>query len=416
MASHSDVGRRSRVVSLETAMRARRVSRASRKAGECASDASARQLGLALACESSVARAGRMRDGTRRARLASMQFALLTLASLSACSVVDGTVLRSRSRTAPDSGVRFDSGTSSSDAAARDAAVDDAASRRDASDSIPDASSGNDARTSDDDSSPDTRGVCRVGGSRDGFYENFNGTSLDPTRWLVAHGPVRFGGAAPLGGFARDNVQVRDGALHLLVRGDRYQGDVRAIDATGKVLATGKRSAAAIVSRDLFGSGTYQVQGFLSGPAAVEFAIWFVRDDDAAGAIDLTSPGTSGGARDYGYVRLRTRDATTANDVQFALGKSLDDGASHILRFDWYTTASKSASFWIDDMLRAKSMRSLPPSNAGRLWIVAWVRDDAAADFDTAEIRLDNAFVTPFGNDGDTCTDGELKGPSLTPP
>jgi hypothetical protein len=279
-----------------------------------------------------------------------------------------------------------------------------------------DATPGHDARTSDDASSPDTRGVCRIGGSRDGFYENFNGTSLDATRWLVAHGPVRFAGAAPRGGFARDNVQVRDGALHLLVRGDRYEGDVRSVDSTGKTLATGKRSAAAVVSRDLFGSGTYQVQGLLSGPAAVELAIWFVRDDDSAGAIDLTTPGTNGGVRNYGYVRMRTRDATSANDVQFALGKSLDDGASHILRFDWYTTASKSVSFWIDDMLRAKSMRSMPPSNAGRLWIVAWVRDDAPADFDTAEIRLDNAFITPFGNDGDVCSDGELKGPSLTPP
>ena len=113
---------------------------------------------------------------------------------------------------------------------------------------------------------------------------------------------------------------------------------------------------------------------------------------------------------------MRTRDASTANDVQFALGKTLDDGSAHILRLDWYTTAQKSVSFWIDDELRAKSLQSLPPTAAGRLWIVAWIPTDARADFDTAEIRLDNAFITPFGNSGDLCSEGELTGPNLVLP
>lgn len=337
---------------------------------------------------------------------------LLLLAAVQGCHAVEGTVLRSRSKPSMpvDSGLDVDTGDGSDAAAALDASKADSAAH-DASDL--------DARVvvpPQDASSPDTRGVCRVGGARDGFYENFNGTALDSSHWLVAHGPVSFGGSTARGGFARDNVVVRDGSLRLLVRGDRYEGDVRSVDASGRTLASGKRSAAAIASRDQFSSGTYQVQGFLTGPAAVEFAIWFVRDDDAAGAIDLTTPGTESGSRNYGFVRMRTRDSSSASDVQFALGKTLDDGASHILRFDWYTTTAKSVSFWIDDELRAKSMRSLPPSNAGRMWIVAWVRDDAAADFDTAEIRLDNAFITPFGNPGDVCADAELDGPNLTPP
>ncbi len=320
--------------------------------------------------------------------------ALLLAVPLQACSAVEGTVLRSRTGRAPmpDSGV--DSGAS--DGGAVDARTPDAAPS--------------------DDAGPNTRGVCRIGGSRDGFYENFNGSALDSSRWLIAHGPFAFAGASARGGFARDNVQVRDGALRLLVRGDRYEGSVRSIEASGTPLTSGKRSAAAIASRDLFGSGTYQAQGLLTGPSPVEVAIWFVRDDDSAGAIDLTTPGENASQRSYGYVRMRTRDSTTANDVQFALGEALDPAAPHILRFDWYTTAQKSVSFWIDDALRAKSMRALPPTAAGRLWIVAWIPGEAAADFDTVDIRLDNAFITPFGNNGDQCADGELKGPSLTLP
>jgi hypothetical protein len=284
---------------------------------------------------------------------------------------------------------------------------------RDAGAPPADAAALDDAAVSGD-AGPSTLGVCRIGGAADGFYENFDGSALDPARWLVAHGPFTFAGVS--GRFARDNVQLRGGALHLFVRGDRYEGPVRPVDAAGTPLASGKRSAAAVATRDAFGSATYQVQGSLSGPAPIEVVIWFVRDDDGAGAIDLATPGLLDGQRDYGHVRMRTRDASSADAQQFALGSPLDDGASHILRFDWYTTSQKSVSFWIDDQLRAKSMRALPPSNAGRLWIVAWVPGDAAADFDTAEIRIDNAFITPFGNSGDRCTDGELQGPSLALP
>jgi hypothetical protein len=341
-------------------------------------------------------------------------WAILVAALVCSCSTAEGTVLV-RDRGEPSSsgsGIR-DGGSAGRGGSGSDAAPTDSGATIDASDlDASDDASMNPA----DAAAPNTSGVCRINGARDGFYENFNGTSLDPNRWLVAHGPFTFAGATPRGGFARGNVQVRDGSLRLLVRGDRYTGDVRSIDRSGSPLATGRRSAAGIATRDLFGSGTYQIQGLLTGPASVELAIWFVRDDDSQGAIDLTTPGANSGARDYGYVRMRTRDASSANDLQFALGKNLDDGASHILRFDWYTTSSKSVSFWIDDELRAKSARALPPSAAGRLWIVAWVRDDAPADFDTAEIRLDNAFVTPFGNDGDMCTSGELAGPSLALP
>jgi hypothetical protein len=250
----------------------------------------------------------------------------------------------------------------------------------------------------------DTRGVCRIGGSKDGFYENFGGTALDPQRWLVADGPVTFAGSSARGEFMRENVQVNGGSLQLSVRGDRYDGALR------------KRSAAAIATRDLFASGTYQIQGVLAAPDAVEVAIWFVSDDDSQGAIDLTTPGLDGSERSYSRVHMRTRDASSTSDNQFALAQSLADGASHILRFDWYTTATPSATFWVDDELRWKSPRALPPAAAGRLWIVAWLPDDAVADFDTATVGIESAFVTPFGNNGDICVDGALTGPSLSLP
>jgi hypothetical protein len=301
--------------------------------------------------------------------------ACLALVVLSGCAAAEGNVLLSRQ---------------TRDAAAATPADSGAALERDAQ--------------ADAASPVNTRGVCRIGGSKDGFYENFSGAALDPQRWLIADGAVTFAGASARAGFMRENVQVIGGSLRLSVRGDLYAGPLR------------KRSAAAIVTRDLFASGTYQVQGQFVAPAGVEVALWFVRDDDSQGAIDLTTPGRDGNERSYARVHMRTRDASSTNENQFALAESFVSGASHILRFDWYTTSSPSATFWIDDQLQWKTTRSLPPLAAGRLWIVAWLPDSAVADFDTAEIRIDNAFVTPFGNNGDVCVDGALAGPSLTLP
>src|SRR5688572_7057152 len=114
-----------------------------------------------------------------------------------------------------------------------------------------------DAQATDADPAPDaaagdaalTQGVCRIRGAQDGFFEAFDGEALDAARWLVAHGPVTF--AAQRGDFARDNVEVRGGSLVLRVRGDLYEGPVRAVDGAGRPLASGRRSAAAVATRDL---------------------------------------------------------------------------------------------------------------------------------------------------------------------
>lgn len=318
---------------------------------------------------------------------------------LTACAPVEGTVLIARES---DARIEVD--------ADADAGTD-AADERDAAP---------DVITPPPDAAPDAavepRGVCRVERAAQGIYDSFDGSALSAELWLVAHGPVVFAGQRAQGGFAQGNVRVEGGALVLSVRGDNYEGGVRSIDALGRPLASGKRSAAAVASRDLFGSATYQMQGRFVAPAGVEVAMWFVRDDDSLGALDIATPGTNAGKPSYAHVRMRSRAGGTSSEQQFALGQSLDAGASHILRFDWYTTAQSAVRFWVNDEPRWQTDRSLPSTRAGRMWIVAWIPDDAPADFDSAEVRIENAFITPFGNAGDRCTDYELRGPFLLEP
>ncbi|MET0287949.1 MAG: hypothetical protein ABW352_25895 [Polyangiales bacterium] len=215
-------------------------------------------------------------------------------------------------------------------------------------------------------------GGCRVGGASDGFYDSFPDGPLD-ARWLIADGTTS------LGTFARGNVSVASSTLWL---------------------TSTSQAGAAIATRDLFASATYQVQ--LRVPAGVELAVWWRRDDEADGTIDITTPGQG----DFTRVRMRTRDARGSSENQFMLGAPLNDGSDHILRFDRYNTNSPSVRFWVDDVSRWVTSASLPTNRAGRLWIVA-----------TGEgvVRITNAFITPFGNAGDACTDGELRGPGLIP-
>jgi hypothetical protein len=212
-------------------------------------------------------------------------------------------------------------------------------------------------------------GACRIQGAADGFYESFPDGPLDPARWLVAEGD----------GFARANVSIAQSLL---------------------VLDVGPSSAAAIATVDLFASATYQVQARISD--GVQLALWWRRDDDADGTLELTSPG-----QDYAHVLMHSSDGTAASENQFALTAALNDGKDHILRFDRYTTASPAATFWVDDEMRWSTRTHLPSTRAGRMWIVAR---------GSGRITVSNAFVTPFGNDGDRCSDGELRGAGLVRP
>lgn len=333
--------------------------------------------------------------------------AALILCLLGGCALQQGTVLIVRDAEAAPDGVGTDAATDG------EALLDAPAPEDSANDASADATDPPDAGV---DAAPTPRGVCRIDSASQGFLDGFGGSAVNADNWLIAQGPVRFAGRAAEGGFARENVSVEAGALVLRVRGDRYTGSVRGVDLAGNPLPHGRRTAAAVASRDLFASGTYQAQGVFAGPPGLEVALWFVRDDDSAGAIDIATPGFASGQSSSAHVRMRSRDASSSSEQQFALAQPFAEGEAHILRFDWYTTANNAVDFWIDDVERWQTEQSLPSKRAGRLWIVAWVPEQAPADFDTAEVRIDVAFIRPFANDGDQCRDLELAGPFLVEP
>jgi hypothetical protein len=312
------------------------------------------------------------------------------------CASASGTVLERDAR---------DTGNPSADAfVPLPNAPNDAAARSDAADSP----------------LTEEKGLCRTSPG-EGFVDQFDGDQLDAKRWLVAHGNVAIAGERGTGGFVRDNIAVRNGKLVLSVRGDAYAGDLRGIDATGRERATGARSGAAIASRDLFMSASYQWEGRLTAPDGVKLVLMALRDAPEDGLIAITAPGQdTQGNPSYAWATALVEGALAAKaSQQILLPSTLADGMVHSLRFDWHAgpgaTSLPSVDIWQDGE-KLQTMAGNAPARAARAWLVAFVPDGSVADFDTIEVEISTAFITPFGETRDACSDGELAGVALEPP
>lgn len=315
---------------------------------------------------------------------------------LASCDAAHGVVLVLAEASVTEAGAA-DAGSSE---------VDASENRADASDpALSDGSMPADDARASDAGTIAIASACRIAGASSGFFEEFAGDTLDESRFLVAHGAATLAGRAPQGGFVRENVGVRDGALVLRVRGDGYGGPVRGIDANGTARSDGRRSGAAVATRDLFASATYSATLDMSGPPGVELAMFVARDDASTERLEMASAALSDGILDARVRILSERADGLGGQSELPLAANGDGRALHTLRFDWYTHAPETVRFWSDDVAHVDRDQRAPDGRAGRLWILAWVREEASAPFDTVELRVERAFITPFANRGDRCAD-----------
>ncbi len=267
---------------------------------------------------------------------------------------------------------------------------------------------------------PGTQGVCRTRPS-ERFLDQFDGDALNAKHWLVAHGNLAVAGQRSAGGFVRDNIAVRNGKLVLTVRGDAYTGSVRGIDIAGEERATGARTGAAIATRDLFMSASYQWEGRLAAPKGVRLVLLAMRDQSADGSVAVTAPGQdTQGNPSYAWVTAHADGPLAASDRKdISLPSPLDDGQVHSLRFDWHAGAGATSPPTVDiwqDSTKLQEITGSAPARASRAWLVAFVPDESAAEFDTFEVEISTAFITPLGERRDACRDGELTGVALESP
>lgn len=97
------------------------------------------------------------------------------------------------------------------------------------------------------------------------FYDAFNGTQLDYSRWYIAE--KQWGGTN--NGVVHQNVVVSNGVLHLYGNGNLYTGPIEGYDGT-----PGQQVGAAIATTNYYASGSYQVHMKLPAQTGGTSAIW----------------------------------------------------------------------------------------------------------------------------------------------
>lgn len=256
-----------------------------------------------------------------------------------------------------------------------------------------------------------------------GLYETFDGADLDLERWRVAHrnwGGQVAGELSYNGGVVPDNFEIREGQGVFHAHGDHYGGPVRGINRDRSPRPDGKRTGAALYSREAFASGRYEVRMKVAPELGVCSAIWTYHYEDPQPGpgeephplnheIDIELPGRPAPEHEHisfrralmvTWVGLSHQEHTT---TYADLGAPQDDGQFHTYRFDWHTGGrgvERRVDFYVDDEL-ITTTRTNVPTHAGHFWIGAWFPRNWAGtpDFISTEMVVDWVRITPYGEE-----------------
>lgn len=270
------------------------------------------------------------------------------------------------------------------------------------------------------------------------FFDDFNGTSLDTTKWLVAH--KQWGGTNANGGVREENVSVANGKMIIEAHGDLYTGTQRGLNKDLTERADGKRVGGAVATQDYFGSGKYEIRMRVAPKLGVVSAIWtFNYSEYYEGdplyqckpvgcpdyyavnhEIDIEFPGRPGAAHTgMSFDRVLLNTWTGENDDEYTVQyEQLNENHAsptsgpagdgwHVYRFDWHTGGPGQAArveFYIDGQLQPDYTSTTDiPNYASRLWIGAWFPQNWAGspNFDTTTLEVDWVRITPFNEAGD---------------
>ena len=251
------------------------------------------------------------------------------------------------------------------------------------------------------------------------FYDDFSSGTLDPDKWLVAYknwgGKVTENGEKVdyNGGVLPQNVSVQNGKLILTGNGNLYQGALKGVNKDGSRRADGKRTGAAIATKEYYASGSYEVVAKVSPELGACSAIWtFEYEEDwdtgeiTNHEIDIEMPGRPSAEKtnqSYRYALCNTWVGENEGEYKTGytdISVNQADGAFHKYRFDWHTgneNEEPRVEFYFDDVLTYTAKESIP-TNAGRLWIGLWFPNGWAGtpDFDTSDFEIDSVKITPF--------------------
>jgi beta-glucanase (GH16 family) len=241
--------------------------------------------------------------------------------------------------------------------------------------------------------------------------EDFSNGQLDACSWILVR--ENWGGKVEdedyNGGVVPENVSVGDGMVHLRAHGNRYVGDIRGIASDGHARPDGRRTGAAIMTRQRFLGGRFEARVRMITKLGVCSAMWTFFYDNEPGKpvrnheIDIEFPGREhiDAPPSFQHVALTTWTGLEPGQsrTEFRpLGG--DEEQFHTLRFDWQPTTAASSGyvdFYIDGALVYSAHTNIP-SEPAPLWLGVWFPKDWAGtpDFGDAEMLVDWVRISPL--------------------
>ncbi len=233
-------------------------------------------------------------------------------------------------------------------------------------------------------------------------------SSLDA--WTIENRVWGYSGEQTHGGVITQNVCYdSDGNLVMIVNGDYYEGDKKGINSSYADVYGGKRTGAAIQSKQTFGYGSFEVEMTVPAFNGICTAVWLYNHfpNEAGGEnhnyeIDIEVHGTAadedGSLINSGNLRSVTCTSWLTETVYDSevvdLNKALNDGNFHTFRFDWH---SDRIEYYVDGALIYTSTECIP-SNEMYFNIGCWFPNGwcGEPDFETDYITVKSFTYTAF--------------------
>lgn len=227
------------------------------------------------------------------------------------------------------------------------------------------------------------------------FFDDFDGPGLDGAKWVA--GLHQWGnnnnGVVPenvtLGTVMDEGKEIT--VLVTAAHGDFYAGPVKGVRRAPDAgqfpprdprryerTAEGTRVGGLVITRERFGTGSYEVRmKNLPLPGGCS-CIWnYLETDDDYTEIDIEMPANGKASESdwSNWAGLNTYHPGPShiNEKVHDIGFPQNDGKFHIYRWDWYdgTNGPARVEFYVDGVLQHTSTRNIPTLPA-QLWVGNW--------------------------------------------
>lgn len=234
------------------------------------------------------------------------------------------------------------------------------------------------------------------------FFDDFS-TGIDSSTWAVSEKVW----GSDNNGVRHENLFYDGVNKRVIFRalGDQYEGN----------LDNGKRTGAAIFTKQEFGPGRYEVKMRAAPKIGVCSAFWTYGDyndgyNDMYSEIDIEIPTYNIRGDDYRFTfdKMITtswvgEDEETEKSSESApIGSFTNNNEFHTYAFDWYYSNSHQLVNWFVDGVLVKTIATNVPEYSARLWVGAWIPANqyfiGMPDFDEAYMDIEYVKYTPFVN------------------